>query len=272
MESHKAELPGMSRHAGHGDGPGMEERCKALENVTRGARGGFRGSGFREFDQCIHGNGPPLVDDQWVDIHTHNVGTLDGQSSQPRQQGHESVLVHGGLTTERLAQKMMGPQPAQHAPRGSLTQRCSREHDVSQGFGKNTPEPQHHTRAELRVANKPRNQFKPTPHLFGNQHAHLAILGPGQRQQLRGGGFGIRRIRHTQAYQSPLGLVSDPVATEFDDHGKAKFLGRACGFRGIGGPLFPRAIEPVTGQQSFGVALGKRGGGSIFRPHERRAA
>ena len=140
--------------------------------------------------------------------------------------------------------------------RGSI-ERGRPEHHVGNGLGQYSPDAEHHTRAELRIAHHTGDEFAVAAHHRCHENRHVTVFGTSRREKFGRGGCHRGVVGETETHESAFGLVGDRVTAQLG-HDRQSDLPSGDD-RGIGtdDQPFGRHGHSVLGEQRFGRRLGE---------------
>ena len=106
-------------------------------------------------------------------------------------------------------------------------QRC--ENDVLNHFGENSSDAQHCRLAKYRIIDHANDQLTTSIDHSGYEQLHFSITNGCQSEQLHGRLLNRAAVCELEAYETPLGFMSDIRTIEFDNHRIAhRISGVAC--------------------------------------------
>ena len=263
VERDEAELARVVRGSRHDDAAWMEEGPEALEHdgarpgSGRRARGPLTGG--IENHQRIDGDWQGTSHDERVHVDAQDVVALERQAGEAEEDPHEGFDIERGLTAKRLEEETMGAELGDHAPPLARRERGGGEDDVAQPLRQDSPQPEHHARAERRVAHHAGHELAAPAHLLGDQQLHVAVLGPAEPVELARRRPYRGRVGEAEADEITLGLVENRFSAELQHHREADLLGGTCRSRAIGDEDLSVGGYAVAGEEHLGVVLGERG-------------
>ena len=153
------------------------------------------------------------------DIDARDVGSVDGQLSEPDQQVDDTFTIHLGVTTER-PEELLRDEVVDHLGSRRMVERSGSEHDVGHGLGEDPADSEHHRWSELAIAQHAGDQFAIPGHHRGDEQRDIAVGRQSRAQELGSGVAYGSLVAQPQAHEATFGLVRDRVATQLHDHRK----------------------------------------------------
>ena len=186
----------------------------------------------------------------------------------------------GGLATGRRARRP-GPRGRRRgSPRTSPRSRwvarssimsrasCARdghepERDVRQRLGEDPADAEHHGHPELLVAVQAGDELAVAAEHRRHEQVHLAVLGPGGGEELRGGRRDRVVVAEPEAHEAALGLVRDGRAAELHHDRVAELPRRGHRLGGVVTCALVGEAHAVRRQEPLRVGLGQGGHGRV---------
>ena len=234
VERDEAELARMGRRAGDDHAARLEEGAERRVARARAHLRGYRRRGGIELDQRVDRDGAAVDHDERVEIDRHDVGPVAGEAGETDERRRDRRAVDSRLAAERpeqllrreIVEKIFGVQ---------LRKRHEPESGVTQRLGQHSPDPQHHTRTELAIADESRDQLARAAHHGRDQQLDRAVLRTRRREELARCSVDCGRVAQPEPDEAPLRLVRDGVATQLDDHRVTQPVRGRDGSDGVGG-------------------------------------
>gem|GEM_PF-6545306 len=250
----------MGRRTGDHHSPRLEEGSE-LGVGRSGSEFVTFGLGLADFHERVDGNRSTIgANDERVHVDAAHIGPLGRHASETHENVDQRLAVDRGLTAE-LAEESLRREIFDHLVGRHSIERCWPEHNVGHRFGQDPTDAQHHTRAELLIADDAGDEFTVADHHRRDEHRYRTVFGTGERQQVRRRRFDGGHIGEPKTNETPLGLVGDRVTAELGNHGKTEFAGGPPRISGRRNETLLGHRNPEVGQQRFGGGLGQSAGG-----------
>ncbi len=180
------------------------------------------------------------------------------EPGKPDQRRYDRGAIDRGLAPER-SEKLLGVEVVEQIGGVDLVQRCEAEGDVAEGFGQHSPDAEHHTRPELRIADEPGDELAVAADHRCDQKLDRAVFRTGGGQEFDRREADRFAFRQLQPHESALGLVRDRLAAELQHDRVTERVGGGHRARRVGRGSFLEHRHAVAREELLRRSFGEGG-------------